>query len=78
MKRLLYWTTAPFSFVIFALASLLGAMCEGCTETCHMWEGWCLDPKQGEGLSVAKNYKTKYKGMYYKGDGIWSSFKEEL
>jgi hypothetical protein len=66
MKKLLFWITLPFMMVLFAVASLIGSLCEGCAECCHRWEGWCLD------------YKTKYKGMYYKGDGIWSSFKDEL
>lgn len=66
MKKLLFWLATPISLTLFAAASLLGSLCEGCTECCHKWEGWCFD------------YKKKFPELHYKGEGIWSGFKEDV
>lgn len=61
MKKYLFWITFPALLLLFVIFYTLQGASEIIVGWIHEYEGWCLD------------YAKKYKGMKYKGRGVWTS-----
>ena len=65
MKKLLFWVTFPFMFIVVLVFSWAAEILEWIAvklhKACHQWEEWCYD------------WKDMYPDMDYRGDGIWYS-----
>lgn len=61
MKKVLFWITAPATFLLLAVILSVENLANGCAEACHAWEAWCFD------------YKKEHPDMKYVGGGVWVS-----